>query len=231
MTRKQFTLLFIRNDAHVRRFGLSRTGVVLVAITACLVIAAAVLGSYAGYVFWERYRDLRKVHTTVRRQLDRNEEKLQRLRNLEAFMHSLEPDRLESILDLSNTHNSSTDHWSEKDDVASTSTRNFSLSRIELRRTGPGRLGLQVEITNRSTVAEGVLEIELLMKNGRAIGLDSDLLSGELSFNTTSSQLVQVSFPGPDQPGTEISALLLTVRGPDGAVLSRKSYPLASVLR
>jgi hypothetical protein len=98
MTGKRFTLIFIRNDAHVRRFGLSRTGFILLVSTAILVIAAAMLGSYAGYVFWDRYRDLQVRHTTVHRQLDMKEEKLHRLQNLEEFMRSYEPDRLERML-------------------------------------------------------------------------------------------------------------------------------------
>jgi hypothetical protein len=231
MTRKQFTLLFIRNDAHVRRFGLSTTGIILLTMTVFVVIAAALLGSYAGYVFWERYRDLQTVHSTVRQQLDTQEEKLQRLLNLEAFMRSLEPERLESILDPANAHNSSADIFPDDEEHAVTAPK-LTLSRVELKQSGKGRLALKVEISNRSAaLAEGVLDIKLVMKNGRTIGMGSDQLSGETSFSTATGKLLQVVFPGPDQPLTEISALLLTVSGLDGEILSRRSFPIHTIMK
>jgi hypothetical protein len=232
MTRKQFTLLFIRNDAHVRRFGLSTAGIVLLTMTAFVVIAAALLGSYAGYVFWDRYRDLQTVHSTVRQQLDTQEEKLQRLLNLEAFMRSLEPERLETILDPANDNNSSADIFLDGEEEHAVSTPKLTLSRVELKQSGKGRLALKVEISNRSAaLAEGVLDIKLVMKNGRTIGMGSDQLTGETSFSTETGKLLQVVFPGPDHPRTEISALLLTVRGLDGEILSRRSFPIHTILK
>ena len=118
MTGKSFTFLFIRNDAHVRRFGLSRPGFVLLVAAAFLVISSAILGSYAGYLFWDRYRDLRVAHMDVRQKLDLQEERLQRLQNLEAFMRSFDPERLESILDTPGAQGITPDAWPQEEELS-----------------------------------------------------------------------------------------------------------------
>jgi hypothetical protein len=229
MTGKRFTLLFIRNDSHVRRFGLSVWGFALLLGIAAVVMAAALSGSYMAYVFWDRYRDLRDEHKGIRRQLEMTEQRLTRVSNLEDFLRQLDPDRLDTILSPALTQQGAlADDQEEKGQRM----RMIALGNVELRRSGPGRLMLGFEVSSLSgATVEGLLEIGLIMSDGRRVELDSDIIDGRTTFKAASRQALQVSFPGPDQPTGEISAIVLAGKDVNGTMLGTVTYRLSSILR
>jgi hypothetical protein len=229
MTGKRFTLLFIRNDSHVRRFGLSTWGFALLLGIAVAVIVAALSGSYMAYVFWDRYMDLRDEQKGIRRQLEMTEQRLSRVSNLEVFLRQLEPERLETILYPSVEQQGG---WTDDQSDKGQSMQKIALRNVELRCSGPGRLALGVEVGSIDAGAvEGSLEIGLVMSDGRRVELDSEIVDGRTTFRAAPRQALKISFPGPERPAGEISAVVLTGKDSNGTMLGTVTYPLSAILR
>lgn len=236
MARNKFTLLFIRNDSNVKRLKVSPSVFILVTSFAALLITLGVSGSYLGYLFWSRYQDLRVLHSSMEKELTIHQKKLGRLQNLEQFLRSFDPEKLNILLDDSMTSGTGKetapiDRQSVAELVPEYNAGIVQVEGIRLKQESDMyRLTFSVHNTDPPGPAGGSVELFLHTTTG-GMPLDSSHLKGDLRFLIRNFKTMDIRFSLPQELEIEnVTSLRLVVVDNEGTAMFSKSYLISQIL-
>ncbi|MFW6324639.1 MAG: hypothetical protein ACOC0U_06190 [Desulfovibrionales bacterium] len=201
MRKSRYTLLFIRNDSSIRRFRLTPFFLLLTVLGSILLMSIAVGGSYVGYLFWVKYHSLRESQDRLQKQLVQKESRLNRLENLEKFLHSFDPEKLEVLLGMnSGSSPGEANKPAEKEAPAYVDVDRgvVRLSNLDVSSEGENiRLAFRILTVDQGTPTSGRMRVQLIGQEGTAIAVKTDAVHGGTSYRIRRFKDMDLKVPLP----------------------------------
>jgi hypothetical protein len=194
-----------------------------------LLVTIAVGGSYIGYLFWVKYHSLQSSQDRLKQELVLKETRLNRLENLEKFLNSYDPERLQALLSMQAADNATLP--AAKDGQDSTEYVDVDQGVVRFSNLNIAPQGETIKIHFRILNADGTsgspasghVGIQLIGPEGTAIHIHSDTIQGGTSYRIRrfKDMDLQVPLPAGTTMRDIVSVRLLAMDSEETLVLSR----------
>ena len=235
MSDTKYSLLFMRDDADVKRYRISPFWLKVYLVFQIILLVVGGLGTYLGITFWLDNRDLGRENQTLGNRLEEAELKLTSLANMEKILEAYDKRDLQSLLNASEAE----PDGEQPEQPAAVECEPVNLTQLfETVDQGPisaedlkavvgnGRVVVTFRLENPSdTLASGVTHLSVITTDGQAIQVAP---RENLSYQIQKRKFERATFDLPEGVNQDnLYAVRVEVKDSDGTTIFKKSYPLA----
>lgn len=246
----KYSILFMRDDTHVRRFRVSPRLMRGMAWGAGILLLAAVLSVGAGIRFWAAGARLGEEKKALERRLIEAEVRLERLSNVEKILKSNDPEDLHALIGGGAAAPAGVKPQAQGKGQAAAApaqpdqgralnlaelfehqdTKLAGLENVQLKISGEtAQLRLDLNNLQPEKLLNGRVDLLLIATSGKVEAAGAP--EADLTFSIQRFKRIQTSFALPSgMQRNDLFALRVVIKGQDGKAIFSETYQLARIL-
>ena len=233
MSESKYSVLFMRDDASVKRYRIRPFWLKCFLWVQFLLIAVACGGAWVGYSFWQERSSLIAEKIDLEQHLHEAEIQLERLDNIQKILKSYDPRELQSLLSSSANEEPPPPKQPEvnlNNIFTHVDNREVKVDNLQARLNG-SNVTLSFELNNLQTSKQlaGVVDISLFGTDGKQHSPQTN--RNDLVFQIQRFKRIRTSFNLPKGLSKDsVFGVRLEIKGSQGEMIFRETYPMYNIL-
>lgn len=233
MSESKYSVLFMRDDASVKRYRIRPFWLKFFFWFQLLLVAVACGGAWVGYTFWQERSSLIAEKIDLEQHLHEAEIQLERLDNIQKILKSYDPRELQSLLSATPSEEPAPPKQPDIDlnqIFTHVDTREVKVDNLQARHNG-SNVTLSFELNNLQTSKQlaGVVDISLFGTDGKQYIPQTN--RNDLVFQIQRFKRIRTSFNLPKELSKDsVFGVRLEIKGSQGEMIFRETYPMYNIL-
>lgn len=230
MSDSKYSVLFMRDDADVRRYRLSPFWLRLFLCSQMFLLFCAAGGMYLGFRGWKETKALNAENKQLEQKLVDAQVRLERLGNMEKILKSYDPKELQALLTSAAEPEPKQPELNLNRIFTRTDTRQVGVDNLQAKMT-KRKVTVSFELNNLQTSKPiaGEVDFVFVRKNGSETSIK--LNRNDLTFQIQRFKRIRTTFLLPEGLNADdIFGLRLEIKGSDDKVIFSETYPLYNIL-
>lgn len=233
--RSKYNIIFMRDDAQVRRFRMGSAWIRVVIWLLALLMLAAGGGLYAGFRYWSANAALVEEKRGLERRLIDAEVQLERLGNVEKILRSHDPKDVQDLIQAGNmAERERTEPAPSPPNLGEIfSYQNLRQAGVENIQARLANNSMQVRFDLNNLIADttlsGRVDFLVILNSGRMERVSAP--EADLVFSIQRFKRIQTTFnlPAGVERG-DLFGVRMVISGQDGNPIYSETYPLARII-
>ncbi|WP_018125136.1 hypothetical protein [Desulfovibrio oxyclinae] len=230
MSNPKYSVLFMRDDANVRRYRLSPFWLKLFLFSQMFLLLCAVGGVYFGMRGWKETKALSAEKKVLEQQLVDTQVRLERLSNMEKILKSYDPKELQALLTSAAEPAPKEPELNLNRIFTRKDTRQVGVENLQAK-VSRRKVTVSFELNNlqNANPVGGVVDFVFVRKDGTDARVKVN--RNDLTFQIQRFKRIRTTFLLPDGlKADDIFGLRVKIKGDDDKVIFSETYPLYNIL-
>ena len=233
MSRTKYNVIFMRDDAPVKRFRISAWRIKLFVYLLIFFIITSILSTYVAVKFFQENTNLRLSLKKTSKLLNDTNFKLKRLENVQKILDSYNAEELEALLVKHKLNASGTRHVGAIDLKAIFQSVDLHMVKIEnvQAKYFKDKMQIQFELNNLTSgrTLKGDVNLFLIGRDGTEVELN--ITPQTQHFEINHFKRIEATFVPPDfLPRPKIFGIRIKIIDQEGKIIFCETYPLSHIL-